>query len=96
MVMFLVIFFLSFHAFPEKWPFLSAFIVHPDIDPPPTAKANVSNVAWRGLRRHQIVDISLIFLDPGGGKRKSLMFPLALAGGNVNGLCFPWPWRGET
>jgi len=41
------------------------------------------------LRRHQIVDISLIFLDPGGGKRKSLMFPLALAGGNVNGLCFP-------
>ena len=60
MVMFSVIFFLSFHAFPEKWPFLSAFTVPVNSDPPSTAKVDVSNVAWRGLRRHQLVDISLV------------------------------------
>ena len=53
MVMFLVIFCMSFHAFPEKWPILSALIVPVD--------------SWGGLggplsgpEGHQIVSISLV------------------------------------
>ena len=60
MVMFLVIFLLSFHAFLEKWPFLSAFIVPPDIDPPLGGPLGLPDGPSGALRRHQIVDISLV------------------------------------
>ena len=51
----------------KKWPFCWDFIGKIEkkmeknaIRCTATAKANVSNVAWRGLRRHQIVDMSLL------------------------------------
>ena len=60
MVMFLVIFFSSFHMFPENWPFLSAFVVHLDIRGGSGGPPGASSGAFRGPGRHQIVDISLV------------------------------------
>ena len=53
MVMFLVIFCMSFHAFPENWPILSAFIV-------PVNSRGGLGAPLSGPEGHQIVDISLV------------------------------------
>ena len=53
MVMFLVIFGMSFHAFPENWPILSAFIV-------PLNSRGGLGAPESGPEGHQIVDISLV------------------------------------
>ena len=53
MVMFLVIFCLSFHAFPENWPILSAFIV------PVNCRGGLG-APLSGPEGHKIVDISLV------------------------------------
>ena len=53
MVMFLVIFCMFFHAFPENWPILSAFIV------PPDSRGGLG-APLSGPGGHQIVDISWV------------------------------------
>ena len=53
MVMFLVILCMSFHAFPENWPILSASIV------PPDSRGGLG-APESGPEGHQIVDISLV------------------------------------
>ena len=53
MVMILVIFCMSFHAFPENWPILSAFIV-------PVNSRGGLGAPESGPEGHQIVDISLV------------------------------------
>ena len=57
MVMFLVIFLLSFHMFPEKWPFVSAFTVPVDSSGGSGGRPGAPSHA---LRRHQIVNIPLV------------------------------------
>ena len=51
--MFLVIFGMSFHAFPEKWPILSALIV-------PVDGQGGLGAPLSGPEGHQIVDISSV------------------------------------
>ena len=53
MVMFLVIFCMSFHAFPENWPILLAFIV------PPDCRGGLG-APWSGPGGPQIVDNLLV------------------------------------
>ena len=53
MVMFLVIFFSSFHMFPENWPFLLAFIA-------PVDTRGGLGAPLSGPEGHQIVAISLV------------------------------------
>ena len=53
MVMFLVIFCMSFHAFPENLPIPSAFAVPLDCQ-------GGLGAPWSGPGGHQIVDISLV------------------------------------
>ena len=53
MVMFLVIFCMSFHAFPENYPILLAFIV-------PVDCRGGLGAPLSGPEGHQIVDISLV------------------------------------
>ena len=53
MVMFLVIFCMSFHAFPEKWPILLALIM-------PVDSRGGLGAPLSGPEGHQIVDISLV------------------------------------
>ena len=53
MVMFIVIFCMSFHAFPENWPILSAFIA------PLDARGGLG-APLSGPGGHQIIDISLV------------------------------------
>ena len=53
MVMFLVIFCMSFHAFLENWPILSAFIV-------PVNSRGGLGAPLSGPEGHQIVAISLV------------------------------------
>ena len=53
MVMFLVIFCMSFHAFPENLPILSAFIL-------PLDGRGGLGAPLSGPEGHQIVDISLV------------------------------------